>query len=375
MDKADPTGGADRAARRRGAIVGLFGAALGLAGCNGSDGAGTALAASSGPTLGPTELAILVAEGDPVSEAIARAYQRSRGVPEANLIRVRLPASSDEIAAADFAALKADMDARLPAAVQATLLTWTAPSRVVGPCTMSITSALALGFDPQWCANTCETTAATAYFGSTSRRPYADFGIRPSMMLGLGTLAEAQALIDRGVAADGSIASGRVRGTGWLVRTSDVARSVRWPDFRTLSTQQVPGVTLNYLDNATGQASNAVTNQDNLLFYFTGLPAVPQIGTNRWLPGAAADHLTSTGGFLPNGAGQMPATDWLRAGATASYGTVSEPCNYTDKFPRASTLVGRYQAGDTLLEAYWKSVRTPGQGLFVGEPLARPWAR
>jgi hypothetical protein len=37
--------------------------------------------------------------------------------------------------------------------------------------------------------------------------------------------------------------------------------------------------------------------------------------------------------------------------------------------------VNRYQAGDTLLEAYWKSVRTPGQGLFVGEPLARPWAR
>jgi hypothetical protein len=54
---------------------------------------------------------------------------------------------------------------------------------------------------------------------------------------------------------------------------------------------------------------------------------------------------------------------------------VAEPCNITDQFPRASTLVNRYQAGDTLLEAYWKSVRTPGQGLFVGEPLARPWAR
>jgi xylose isomerase len=28
-----------------------------------------------------------------------------------------------------------------------------------------------------------------------------------------------------------------------------------------------------------------------------------------------------------------------------------------------------------LIEAYWKSVAWPGQGLFVGEPLARPWGR
>jgi uncharacterized protein (TIGR03790 family) len=345
---------------------------LGAAGCNGGDDAG---ASTGGPTLGPAELAILVAEGDAAGEAIARAYQRARGVPEANVIRVRLPTTGDVIGDADFVALKATIDARLPATVQATLLTWTAPSRVAGFCTMSITSALALGFDPRWCANACEPTAAIPYFGSTSRRPYTDFGIRPSMMLGLGTPAQAQALINRGVAADGSIASGRAAGTGWLVRTQDAARSVRWPDFRLLSTQPVRGVTFQYLDNAAGQGSSAVTNQDNVMFYFTGLPAVPQIATNRYLPGAVTDHLTSSGGVLPDGGGQMPVTDWLQAGATASYGTVAEPCNFPDKFPQASTLVARYQAGDTLLEAYWKSVRTPGQGLFVGEPLARPWAR
>jgi hypothetical protein len=26
-----------------------------------------------------------------------------------------------------------------------------------------------------------------------------------------------------------------------------------------------------------------------------------------------------------------------------------------------------------LIEAYWKSVRMPGQGIFIGEPLARPF--
>jgi hypothetical protein len=36
-------------------------------------------------------------------------------------------------------------------------------------------------------------------------------------------------------------------------------------------------------------------------------------------------------------------------------------------------LLKHYLRGDTLLEAYWKSVEMPGQGLFIGEPLARPY--
>lgn len=353
----------------------LAGVLLALSGCSGGGGSGSAGNGVGAPAPGAVELAILVAEGDAASESIARAYQRARGVPEANVIRVPVRTSGDEIGAADFAALKSAIDARLPATVQATLVTWTAPSRVVGSCTMSITSALAFGFDARWCANGCAATANSPYFGSASRRPFTDFGIRPSMMLGVGTLAEAQVLIARGVAADGLVSSGRAMGTGWLVRTSDAARSVRWPDFRALAALPVSGVFLNYLDNSAGLGSDAVTNQDDVLFYFTGLVSVPQIASNRWLPGAAADHLTSFGGFLPGGNGQMPATEWLRAGATASYGTVAEPCNIPDKFPQASALVARYQAGDTLIEAYWKSVRSPGQGLFIGEPLARPWAR
>ena len=64
---------------------------------------------------------------------------------------------------------------------------------------------------------------------------------------------------------------------------------------------------------------------------------------------------------------------WIEAGATASFGTVVEPCNYTTKFPDSGVLLPRYYRGETLLEAYWKSVAWPGEGLFIGEPLARPW--
>ena len=64
---------------------------------------------------------------------------------------------------------------------------------------------------------------------------------------------------------------------------------------------------------------------------------------------------------------------WGQAGATASYGTAVEPCNYTSKFPQTSVFVPHYFRGETVVEAYWKSVRWPGEGNFVGEPLARPY--
>jgi hypothetical protein len=36
--------------------------------------------------------------------------------------------------------------------------------------------------------------------------------------------------------------------------------------------------------------------------------------------------------------------------------------------------MAHYLQGETLIEAYWKSVQMPGQGVFIGEPLARPFA-
>jgi uncharacterized protein (TIGR03790 family) len=85
-----------------------------------------------------------------------------------------------------------------------------------------------------------------------------------------------------------------------------------------------------------------------------------------------ADHLTSTGGVLERPT-QMSALAWLEDGATGSYGSVSEPCNHLGKFPSPAVFLDHYLRGETLLEAYWKSVAMPGQGLFIGEPLARPY--
>jgi uncharacterized protein (TIGR03790 family) len=108
------------------------------------------------------------------------------------------------------------------------------------------------------------------------------------------------------------------------------------------------------------------------MFYFTGAATVNGLERYRFLPGAAADHLTSFGGMLTNSS-QMSSLRWLEAGATGSYGTVVEPCNLLGKFPNVAVLMAHYLAGETLIEAYWKSVLMPGQGLFLGEPLAAPF--
>jgi uncharacterized protein (TIGR03790 family) len=93
-----------------------------------------------------------------------------------------------------------------------------------------------------------------------------------------------------------------------------------------------------------------------------------------WAPGGLGDHLTSTGGDLFGNHGQSTVLAWLDAGATASHGAVSEPCNHLQKFPHPQVLLGHYMQGATAIEAYWKSVAWPQQSLFVGEPLAAPFA-
>jgi uncharacterized protein (TIGR03790 family) len=238
---------------------------------------------------------------------------------------------------------------------------------------MSVTSAFALGFSTAYCNTTgggCGPTAPVDTYDSHSARPFSDHGVRPAMALASATAEDAFALIDRGIASDGTFPSG----DGYLVRTTDAARSVRWPAFvETVGMfDHVGGLDLTYVDNSGGAGSNVISGTNDVLFYFTGLAVVPEIDTNTYVPGAVADHLTSFGGVIPTG-GQMSAQDWLTAGATGSYGTALEPCNYPQKFPDTRVLLPWYFRGATLIEAYWKSVHWPGEGLFVGEPLARPW--
>jgi hypothetical protein len=76
--------------------------------------------------------------------------------------------------------------------------------------------------------------------------------------------------------------------------------------------------------------------------------------------------------------GAQPVARWVagprvQGYLTASCGTVSEPCNHLKKFPHPQIpLLNRVQ-GASALEAYWRSVAWPVQGMFLGELLAAPF--
>jgi hypothetical protein len=90
-------------------------------------------------------------------------------------------------------------------------------------------------------------------------------------------------------------------------------------------------INLTYLDcSAPGSCDNDpyLSNTSDVFMYFQSLAATPALETNSFRLGAVADTLTSFAGILTNTSGQMPALAFLDAGATASYGTVVEPCNF-----------------------------------------------
>lgn len=313
--------------------------------------------------LKPEDVAVIYNVNDAQSEEVARYYLEARQVPEENLIGVELPRHAKAVmSVAEFEALKKQIDVKL-ADQQVLLLVWNTPFAV--QCN-SLTGALTLGLDLEQCRKTCDPGRDSPYFNSGSLRPWADHHIRLSMLLPVTTVEAAKALIDRGVFSEFSLNEGH----GFFLKTKDTARSRPRepffpPDGTTVKSKRLTLHTLSL---------EAIEKQSSVMFYFTGQKQVDYMLTNQYLPGAIADHLTSAGGILTDST-QMPVTRWLDAGVTGSYGTVSEPCNYWQKFPNPQVVMGHYLAGETLVEAYWKSVKWPVQGLFVGEPLAKPYAR
>ncbi len=309
---------------------------------------------------------MIVNTDDPQSSAIADAYLLARGIPSENRLELAL-GTEPNLDRAAFAGHSAAIDDAFGDRIQAIGLTSMTPQTV--DC-MGMSAAVALGFDEQWCqpGPPCNPTALWGGYDSDSTQPFTDHGVRPTMILAASNLVQAAALIGRGLGSDGTLPDGR----GFAVRTSDEARSSRWQTLLGATTAWDDLLDMTYVDNSDGSGSDLIEDEDGLLFYFTGLTVVDGIESNTWRPGAVADHLTSFGGQLPTSS-QMSALAWLEAGATASYGTAIEPCSYPAKFPNPQVLIPHYFSGNTVVEAYWKSVWMPGEGNFVGEPLARPF--
>jgi uncharacterized protein (TIGR03790 family) len=313
---------------------------------------------ASAEGLGPEDLGVIFNRNDPASTRIAEYYAARRHIPARNLVGLAVPDRA-RIGRTELDVLRGAMLRDLPTSVQSLLLVWSRPYAV--EC-MSVTTAFAAGYNPQFCEPGCERTSLSPLFDASRWLPADTVGWLPAMLLPTDEESLARALIDRGIKADGS----HPVGTVYLVRTQDSARSVRAAGYGDVRT--VVGNRISIEEVATPIRTPLL----DVIAYFTGVVRVAELSELHFRPGAAADHLTSAGGVL-EGSGQMSALEWLRQGATASYGSVSEPCNHRGKFPSPAIFLDHYLRGDTLLEAYWKSVAMPGQGLFIGEPLARPY--
>lgn len=316
--------------------------------------------------LGAADLGLVVNTADPASVAIGRHYMLARRLAAHQVLEVSIPVDA-ELTEPEFDDLRKRIDLYFGDRVQALALAWSRPYAV--RCN-SLTGALTMGFDGSLCQQTCGRSRVNPYLNSPSLRPWQDHRLRLTMQLAAPDEAQALALIDRGVASDGTLGlRGAPPVTALFTTSTDRARNVR----AALYPPDGP-VPAHGLDVQVSALVDAAGSQ-RVMMMQAGAARVPQLDALGFVPGALADHLTSFGGRLDGRGQQMTVLEWIAAGATASHGTVSEPCNHLQKFPHPQLLLLHYVQGSTAIEAYWRSVAWPQQSLFVGEPLAAPFAR
>jgi uncharacterized protein (TIGR03790 family) len=326
---------------------------------------------------------VVVNQNSANSVQLGNDYCEKRGVPPQNLFRMTgWSGGAISWSRSEFETnLRNPLFARLEAAgltnqVHYVLLSMDIPYRVVdGGSANSTTSALFYGFKTNTVPapgnpDTCSLPDYSSNSFAFSELPFevalpntADTNGLLAFMLTDTSLAGAELILSRSLAADGSFPTQAV----YLEKTSDVARNVRFVSFdNAIFDSQLRG------DSSVIRITSDSTAFENIRGLLTGF-ATLGLRADAFIPGGLADSLTSYGGALFEDTGQTPLLAFLNAGATASYGTVVEPCNYTQKFP--DPLAFFYQSrGFCAAEAYYQSVLNPYQGLFVGEPLCAPYA-
>ena len=339
--------------------------------------------------LGPHEVVLVVNADSEDSRRIAALYQKLRSIPEQNVVKIKTGwlESPGDISAVDFRKkimipVKTVVRERgLAGHVLAWVYAPDFPTRIKTTPPMSLQGiTLMRGVVPRQALIKGGLYASALFSGPNSSRGVSHFSQTldvsreflgsemplPNMMLGYtgqrgNTVEEVESCLRRGVAADGTAPTGTV----FFVALDDVrSRCRQWqyhPAAKELSRHGVASE-IKHSYPAKGRA---------LLGMSVGTPSLKPDALGPYLPGAMAEHLTSFGAVFESAA-QTKLTEWIRAGATASCGTVTEPLSLWMKFPNAR-FYAHYAAGCSMLESFYQSVRCPLQLLIVGDPLCRPW--
>jgi len=349
--------------------------------------------AGSAHALGPHEVVLLANENSPDSIAIAKEYARLRDVHDLNILRVRVPIAESgvapEISPEEFTrriwtpAMRAMRDRGIEKQVLAWVYSTDFPTTIRARPALSIQGLTFLRnrlpdpdevdkgtyVSPLFCGPTSPRAATFApkTFDAWKRWLRDDMPL-PSMMLGYtGERGNSkQTVLDcmkRGITSDYSSPSGAI----YFVTSEDVrSRCRQW---------QFPGAAsaLRLLGVNAAVVTDFPVGKDNVAGLMMGAHTVQPDKIREFLPGAMAEHFTSFAGAF-HLASQTKLSAWISAGATASSGAVTEPRAVWQKIPVAH-FYAHQASGCTMMESFFLSVKCPLQILFVGEPLAQPWAR
>lgn len=337
---------------------------------------------------GPQNVLIVVNDESIESQQIGALYRQTRGIPERNVCHVSISPRTNRVNSGLF---QTSVVSRIHQHIAAHGLSnqidyivlskdipyaarWDIDNGLQNGSTAIIFYGLKDFMDPN-----CQvhTGTSNAYYQTERafRRSdsYAASNYYLCTMLTARGLSQATTLVARAKSADGTYPRGDiVLFKSWSL--GNPARNIRYKRFDNLDFSSLFFTNFPNVEVAQNEW-NAVFQNTNLLGYCHSVSTSIWINNHTYLPGAIADHLTSCGGFLFDAEeqSQMSILDWIQAGASASYGTVVEPCAYLEKFPDPMVYFWQYR-GFNLAESYWMSVQNPYMGIFLGDPLMAPFA-
>jgi uncharacterized protein (TIGR03790 family) len=322
--------------------------------------------------LGPENCLLIVNANDPDGLAVANHYRSVRKIPDRNVVYLDYKSNKQIISFDEYQRLIRDpvLEHMKKKKLEGTISVWVTPTglpHMVGK--NSLSGVIFFGAEQQ----TVQRGNSPAEFKELNRYAMLMQGFHPPppgkigpflhMRLDAGSYEQTVAMINRSANSDNSHPDGTVYlcdGIGERASRKDSIPGA----MRFLAALKIPAV--HVVNNF------SVQDKHNVLGIYTGVWSF-DFKNLDFVPGALGDHLTSLGGSLHGSLDQMLCTVWLQKGCSASYGTVIEPWNYAQKFPMPF-LYAYYGMGLTAVESYWMSVIWPQQGLFVGDPLTKPFA-
>jgi hypothetical protein len=323
--------------------------------------------------INPADVCVVVNTNDPTSAAMATAYMSAWGIPLANLVNVSLGTGEDLTNATTLNTARTAINAK---GRQFTVLAFSVPSRYAGQ--QSITSAITFG------NRSVSNMTVSSLYQYTGMMPRSDKGVAPAVLLrsanyirrdAHGTRPTGQSILV--LAKD---QSGTPRGSA---RAAQGITGVTVWDNRSLSNVGTGGNACNWISNDCWVS----TRKPGTTPIIAGYQSMFQLGGDGgavWAKGFFGDHVTSTGGTLPTGAGQTPLTYHLDRGASMTAGTVVEPWqdssgnspgSLVEQFVDVRIFHPLFVGGSPVGVAAWAAVKCPDRTLFVGDLMCAPFIR